>query len=192
MEGKMMRRFYAISASVVVALALGALTAGAASAKTVLQLKEPGGGPVEVGETVYTGIVVEECIVFYEGKLTANGASKDTASFNGTAVSNECSGSTSVSGEVTSGEFTSKGAGEFKGALLLTQGSCVFEAKKFTAGFSSYTIGGGTMDAKLDKKATGKENSKSCPASIEPEPEFVAELANGVFGEAFEEVVEKT
>jgi len=155
-----MRRFNALGASVVVALALGATMAAAASAATGLVLKEDGVA-VPKGGTVTALILVEGCFQITPGTLTKNDSAKDEASFGGTATT-ECEEGHALSGKIASAKFSAAKKAEYKSTLLVSKKTCVYEYKKLSVPLN--TEGGlvaesGEASGKLDKGAS----KGSCP-----------------------------
>lgn len=160
----MMRRFNALCACVVVALALGAVTASVASAKEKkpkkgLELKHEGKA-VAGGTTLSALIAMEGCYQYTEGTLTSNDGKKaDAASFSG-AVTGECEHG-SLSGHITSVSLSIKYKASYKGTLKLTQGECTYEFKKgdFSTPFEEETFG--FEEATLE---VAKGSAKTCKA----------------------------
>jgi hypothetical protein len=177
----MMSRFNALGVSVLVALAVVAITAGSASAAKILELNASG-VPVAKGTTVFAGLATDGCVTFTEGKLTANGASKDVATFKNNAFT-ECEEGTSLSGGATEVQIKSSGKASFKAKITISQpGPCVYALTKFATTFPvpGETLGDGEATAKLDKPASNASCAKSLKAPFE------TDVANGVFGSPFE------
>jgi hypothetical protein len=162
----MRRRVNVLCTGVVVALALGA-TASAASAKTVLVLKD-GGTPVAKGAAALAVISLQGCFQYDEGTVTANEAAKDTAAFEKTQSSG-CFGSYTLSGSITSTQLSTKGVASYKSTLVLSNGVCAYSFKKFSTTFEANggeTNGFGEMTGKLNPAAS-LEKGKSCKAKGE-------------------------
>jgi hypothetical protein len=159
----MMRRFTVLGACVVVALALGALTASAASAKKAkpkLELKHEG-NIVATPHAASALIIFEGCYQYTAGTLTSNGSTKaDKASFTG-AVSGECEGA-SLTGSITSASLSVKGVASYKGTLKLTREGCSYEFKKgkFHAPFEANM--GSTFGFEEATLTLAKGSPKSC------------------------------
>jgi hypothetical protein len=168
-----MRRFNALCASFVVALALTGVAAAGASAAKVLEIKE-GGVPLAKGSRIVGGMFVDGCFAFGEGTLINNGASKDLAEFPGAEGPFNCGLVSRVSGRIGSVTIAASGAGEIKPNLSVTlEGRlCVYRLTKlFTLHFSvpGETEASGTEPGKLNKAASEAScaRSESIPLEVD-------------------------
>ena len=155
----MTRRFSALWASVFVVLALGALTASAASAKTGLELNSHK-VHVAVGSPAVALVSVQGCFQETKGTVGVNGKTKDKLNFTGT-TSTEC-GANTLTGNVTQIQLSTAGVASFKASLVLKMGECAYSFKKFSLAFEpsgGETIGFGEIKGKFDKAAS---KTKTC------------------------------
>jgi len=176
-----MRRFNAIGVGVLAALVFAALTASGASAASLELLLE--GTPVAKGDPAAAGVLVEECIQFSTGTVTANGKSKDKASFTASAF-DECSGSATLTGNATSVGLSSAGAAAFKSKYTLTvPGPCIYSIGKFSVEFSvpGKVLGAGEAAAKLVKAGSSPSCVKKTTFPI------FADVGTGPFESLFED-----
>jgi hypothetical protein len=178
-----MKKLNTLVAILATVLALGAITATSAFAKTDLMLKS-NGAPAAVGSVAHVGFLAENCTVISIGSLTSNPSTKDKASLT-SGVETFCFGSASISGSVSSAELTTAGLASFKADLTVSLAdSCAYAIKKFTASFEpnggETFMGGETIGkrAKGSSKSCAKTQTLSFAVSLtneEGEP-FVAEL----------------
>jgi RHS repeat-associated protein len=171
-----MKRSHVFGIALMATLALSALTASGAWAKSDLVLLYEG-APALVGETAYGGFRVDGCAVRTEGTLTANKEATDTAAFS-TNVDESCEeAGYSIKGVVESAALTANGTMSFTSTITLSvPGPCNYSIKKYSVPFNTNrieaTFGEGEVTAKLSK--TG--SSKSCAKTVEAP--FTAVLRN--------------
>jgi hypothetical protein len=178
-----MRRVRMFSLCIFAVLALGALGAGSAAAAGVLDITE-GGIPLAKGATVFTGIAVQGCVQFSEGKITTNAKSKDKAAFKGIASSECVEEGASISGAIKELQVNTAGLLSLKASPKLairTPAECTYEYSKFAAVASlpGALLAEGVATGKLNKKVSTAGCAKTVEAGFE------ADLANGVFASPF-------
>src|ERR1700733_13376081 len=98
-----MKRFKVFGGVLLTALLIAVPVSGASAAAKVLELKEAG-VPVATGATTVTGMRVDGCEVYSEGKMLKNGSTSDKLSAS-KVVSTECEGGSAVV-SITEATFT--------------------------------------------------------------------------------------
>lgn len=161
-----MRKLNTFGAVLLAGLALSAMLAGGAyakSAKPTLILKE-NGVALANGAPAYSSFYSEGCIARGQGKLTTNNSKKDKASFTSSARESCAEGvkGLSISGYLTSVQLTTAGLASFKANVTVTlPGPCAYTVKKLTAEFNP--SGGELFALTTAAGKLAKGSSKSCP-----------------------------
>ncbi len=166
---KHVKLFARLGVALVAVLALGAVMAGAASAKEeakdLLTLKltnVEGNPPAEVGETSYGVVVVGECALESEGVLKSNSKKKDEATYS-TTIAAECEEGSgeSISGSLSKVQLSDKGEAKLKGSVTYTLANkCAYTIKK--ASFTFPTEGGKALGSAEVPASKAKGDAKTC------------------------------
>ncbi len=170
-----------LGVALVAVLAVGAVMAGAASAKPQgLKLGDGTETTAEVGETAYGEVVVGSCVLASEGALKSNEKKKDEATYS-TTVAAECEEGSgeSISGSLSEVKLSSTGEASFKAAVTYTlPNKCAYTFKKFGFTFNTdeeaATFGEGEITA---SKAKGDE--KTCEKKVKLKFRAVALESSG-------------
>ncbi|HTZ87986.1 MAG TPA: hypothetical protein VMB05_15065 [Solirubrobacteraceae bacterium] len=174
-----------VGALTVLAMMLALLPAAGASAAPKLLVLQSGGVPVANGSPGDTGIEVDECSLFSNGKVGTNHAAKITLTET-TASETECEAGRSISGLVKETALAKNGKATLKGEISVSEpGPCVYVFKTFKSTFEvpGFTFIKGTVVGKLNKKTSDKSCAKTTTQI------FRANVTNEVFGEPFEAVL---
>jgi len=168
----------------VAAAALALIPATAVAGKAPLEL-EHGGTPVATGSPGSVGLLLAECGIFFNGKVTSNNAATDVITT--TSSSNpECNEPTeTISGSITEAQLTAKRKAELKGTVHVrfATGPCEYTFTKWKASFSvpGFAFPEGAADGKLVKGTSAKTG---CSKTLGGR--FSFDATNEVFGEPFE------
>jgi hypothetical protein len=155
---------------------------GASAAKLLTLTQNEGTEVVPAPGPASVGFAIEGCVLFTNGTLTSNGASKDilTASSN---LAEECSEpGFSMTGTVLNAQLPGSGKATLKTTIeLTTPGPCLY---KFKTAKGVFEVPGevfivGTAVGKLNKKPSNPSCEKTLSTS------FVADATNEPFGERF-------
>jgi hypothetical protein len=158
-----MRRLSMLGMGLLAAVSLTAVSASGAWAKAALELKH-NGAPVANGSSTVAAILVDECVEYSEGTLTANGTKKDNATLTH-ALFSECAAGTTLTGRITSASLSTKGKMSFTAALTLTvPGPCSYSFEKYALMFTP--SGGSTFSSGTISGKGAKSNAKSCAKTL--------------------------
>ncbi len=152
-------------------LVSGAVTAGAASAHSLVLKAEGTIAPVGTVSFVEMTINVEgnpsNCdFGEYNGRLVTNSQPTDTVTNAIPVELNHCSAGTSIAGTITEAAITSKGRLTLKASpklALTVPGGCTYEMSKLTASFP--VPGFAYSSAESAKAKLSKTSSRSCAKS---------------------------
>jgi hypothetical protein len=174
---------FGIGLLAVLGISLVALPVSGASAKGVLTLTNEG-NPVAEGGTADTGLAVEGCVSFAEGKLVKNSQAKDKLTATANATQECFEEGVSETGVITETQLGANGKATLKGKIEITQsaGPCKYKFTKFAGTFEvpgELEISTTSVTGKLNKKGS----SASCPKTLETS--FVADVTGEPGGERF-------
>lgn len=180
MRGMKFARFAALAVLALVALPVG--SAYAAAPKPKLQI-EKGGTPLAPSSTVYVGLAVDECVVYYEATLINNGAKKDVAK-GSTQTYDECEVGKTATATFKEIALEASHKAKLSASITITEAGCTYKYKKFTLdafGAKAFIEG--------KTKGTLTKSPKTCAKTLETG--VFAGLTNKTLGEQyFETVVE--
>jgi hypothetical protein len=147
-------------------------TTGAMAAKLLTLTSE--GTAVPVGAPGDVGLIIDECVIFSSGTVTANDAAKDKV-VTPSSLSSECPEEKSASGFLTEAQLGSNGKATMKGTVVVTDpGPCTYKYTKFKG---TFTIPGITfISAMTTGKLEKKVSSPSCAKTATQH--FVADATN--------------
>jgi hypothetical protein len=157
--------------------------AGASASSNVLVLKASG-TPVAVGSEGVATFTMNECGIYFVGKVTANSAKTDAVVMSSSGGAECPFADESISGlikEVSLKAGNSNSKSTVTGSITYTSGECVYAFSKFkmtSVGVPGFASLEGTTKGKLTAG-----NKKTCPKLTD---KFFLSVSNEVFGEAFE------
>ncbi|HEY2719232.1 MAG TPA: hypothetical protein VGI52_06340 [Solirubrobacteraceae bacterium] len=167
----------------VLAMMLAVLPASGASAAAKLLVLSSAGVPVANGSAGDTGLEVQGCGIWSNGKVGTNHAAKITLTET-TSAESECEeAGSSISGLVKETQLVKSGKATLKGAVTVSvPGPCVYSYASFKGTFAvpGFSFIKGTAKGKLNKALSSKSCAKTTSGI------FRANVAKEVFGEPFE------